>query len=71
MLYADLADRTMLVPLNPSDRSATGGASWERGFDDGEVLAALPGDDAEFLVLQMENLPEGKGPLLRMARCRR
>jgi len=71
LLYADLADRTMLVPLNPSDRSATGGASWERGFDDGEVLAALPGDDAEFLVLQMENLPEGKGPLLRMARCRR
>ena len=70
LLYADLADRTMLVPLNPQDRASTGGASWERGFDDGEVLAALPGADAVFLVLQMENLPEGKGPLLRVGRCR-
>ena len=70
LLYADLADRTMLVALNP-ERGAMGGASWERGFDDGEVLSVLPGDDPLFLILQMENLPAGKGPLLRLARCRK
>ena len=71
LLYADLADRTMLVPLNSQDRVATGAASWERGFDDGEVLSVLPGEDSEFVTLQMENLPAGRGPLLRVARCRK